>query len=100
MNNDGIFCFVVLLRVLRQEDYIFPYLFIMIADTFYTMLNKVSSKRHIHEAKASHIGPKISHLLFADDNLLFARANRQDCTKIVDILNKYETASSQRDLLC
>lgn len=74
-------------RGLRQGDPLSPYLFIIVADAFSRMIqNKVQEKK-LHGAKASRNGPVISHLLFADDSLLFARANRQECSIVVDILN-------------
>lgn len=57
--------------------------------------SKVQAKL-IHGAKASHNGHAVSHLLFADDSLLFTRATREECTIIVDILNQYEAASRQK----
>ena len=83
-------------RGLRQGDPLSPYLFILVADAFSAMLTKASLDKRIHGAKASRNGPEISHLLFADESLLFVRANRQECTTIVDILNKYECASGQK----
>ncbi|XP_021732105.1 uncharacterized protein LOC110698909 [Chenopodium quinoa] len=50
----------------------------------------------IHGIKPCRRGPEISHLLFADDSLLFTRANRRECSNIVDILNQYEAASGQK----
>ncbi|XP_021760591.1 uncharacterized protein LOC110725418 [Chenopodium quinoa] len=50
----------------------------------------------LHGPKASRSGPAISHLLFAYDSLLFARATRQECEVIVDVLNRYEVASGQK----
>ena len=41
-------------------------------------------------------GPKISHLLFADDSLLFYWARVEDVSKILEILGKYERASGQK----
>lgn len=40
-------------------------------------------------------GPKISHILFADDSLLFCRARVEDVSKILETLGKYERASGQ-----
>ncbi|XP_056695804.1 uncharacterized protein [Spinacia oleracea] len=60
------------------------------------MINKAVESGDIHGARASRNGPAVSHLLFADDILLFARANRRECQKIVDILNIYEAASGQK----
>ncbi|XP_021755418.1 uncharacterized protein LOC110720672 [Chenopodium quinoa] len=59
------------------------------------LMNKVQIGE-LHGAKASRSGPVISHLLFANDSLFFARANRCECEAIVDILNKYEVASGRK----
>ena len=41
-------------------------------------------------------GPKISHLFFVDDSLLFCRARIEDINTIQEILRKYEKASGQK----
>ena len=41
-------------------------------------------------------GPALTHLLFADDSLLFCRASGDECRKIIDILEKYEGESGQK----
>lgn len=41
-------------------------------------------------------GPKLTHFLFADDSLLFCRATKQDCQKVLEILSSYERVSGQK----
>ena len=41
-------------------------------------------------------GQKISHLLFAEDSLIFCRARVEDVSKILKILGKYERALGQK----
>ncbi|XP_048493143.1 uncharacterized protein LOC125493698 [Beta vulgaris subsp. vulgaris] len=94
--NGDVCGFVTPSRGLRQGDPMSPYLFIFVADAFSALIRKATEDRRIHGMKASRNGPEISHLLFADDSLLFARACRQECAVIVDILNKYEAASGQK----
>lgn len=40
-------------------------------------------------------GPKIIHLFFADDILPFCKANDQECTTMMEILEAYDRASGQ-----
>ncbi|XP_021749725.1 uncharacterized protein LOC110715453 [Chenopodium quinoa] len=83
-------------RGLRQGDPISPYLFILVSDVLSRMLQLASERKLIHGVRASRNGPEITHLFFADDILLFTRATRQECSVIVDILNKYEATSGQK----
>lgn len=55
---------------LRQGDPLSLYLFIMIADTFSCLISKVVVESCSLGASQSK-WPMISHLLFADDSLLF-----------------------------
>lgn len=41
--------------------------------------------------KAGRSGPKISHMMFADDLLLFRKATENQVTVIMDVLNTFWT---------
>lgn len=50
----------------------------------------------IHRRKAASQGLAISHLLFTNCSILFARAIVEECRVILNCLKDYEQASSQR----
>ena len=41
-------------------------------------------------------GPRISHLFFADDNIIFCKATNEECNTLQKILAVYEKASGQQ----
>jgi hypothetical protein len=59
-------------RGLRQGDPLSPYLFILCANVLSGLLKKESQQSNIHGIQIARNAPKITHLLFADDSLLFA----------------------------
>lgn len=83
-------------RGLRQGDPISPYLFLICADAFSLLLSKVARENLIHGVKICKDAPRISHLFFVDDSILFAKASLQECSKLADIICTYERASSQK----
>ena len=81
-------------RGLRQGCPLSPYLFILCAEVFSNLLMQAESQRLIHGLKFGN-NITISHLLFADDSLIFARASKEDCVHLKGIFYCYATASGQ-----
>ena len=63
---------------LRQGDPLSPYLFLLCAEGFSSMLAKAQDGGRLHRVSICRRAPCISHLLFADDLLLFYRANQEE----------------------
>ena len=81
---------------LRQGDPISPYLFIICAEALGALMTKENEEGALTGVPTSNSGPRISHLFFADNNLLFCRANHTQWENLTNVLQIYETASSQR----
>ena len=66
-------------RGLRQGDPLSPYLFVLIMEAFSSLISRAEEKGFIRGFKVkgqSGEGVSVSHLLFADDTLLFCEDNR------------------------
>jgi hypothetical protein len=83
-------------RGIRQGDPLSPYLFILCAEGLSHLLCKAEQERHITGAAIARKGPKINHLFFADDSVLFCKANAKEWEKIQALLELYEKASGQK----
>ena len=82
-------------RGLRQGDPLSPYLFLLCAKGFTSLLQKAEMEGHIHGVSICKRAPKISHLLFANDSLLFCQASENETKEVLEILKLYVEASSQ-----
>jgi hypothetical protein len=82
-------------RGLRQGDPLSPYLFILCANVLSGMLKKEAHLNNLHGIQVARNAPKITHLLFADDSLLFARANSKEASTILTVLKSYQETSGQ-----
>ncbi|KAL6222512.1 hypothetical protein ACLB2K_005904 [Fragaria x ananassa] len=86
-------------RGLRQGDPIFPYLFLLCAEGLSALIADSMAKKQWQGLKVCDGAPEISHLLFANDSMLYASATQHNCEVnqvIREILNLYEDASVQQ----
>jgi len=82
-------------RGLRQGDPLSPYLFLFVADALSTVLQKEITRGEVEELRVSRNAPGISHLLFADDAMLFFKAKREQAEKIMRILQVFQQGTGQ-----
>ena len=71
--------FITLSRGIRQGEPLSPYLFLLCAKGLSALLHKAVENREINGIMSSQYGVCISHLLFADDGLLFCKATVGEC---------------------
>ena len=81
---------------LRQGDPLSPYFFLMCTEGLHGLISKSTHNCDIQGVSLCRNGPRITHLLFADDSLLFCRAREEECQSLLEVLAKYERASRQQ----
>jgi hypothetical protein len=76
---------------------VIPYchLFLFVADGLSKLIQHQVAKGELRELHVCRRAPSISHLLFADDTLLFMEANRSQTEVINKILRCYELNTAQ-----
>ena len=83
-------------RGLRQGDPISPYLFLLCAEGLTVMLRKEECGGMISGVSVYRGAPQISHLLFADDCIIFGKANVGEVNRVLKVLADYEKESGQK----
>ena len=83
-------------RGLRQGDPISPYLFLLCAEGLTAMLRKEECGGMISGVLVCRGAPQISHLLFADDCIIFGKANVGEGNRVLKVLADYEKESGQK----
>ena len=80
----------------RQGDPLSPYLSLLVFEGLNGLIEQAVGVGDIKGFSLCRNGPQISHLFFADDTLLFCRAELREIQTIQNILRKYELASGQK----
>ncbi|KAM1524905.1 hypothetical protein ACFX10_009445 [Malus domestica] len=81
---------------LKQGDPLSPYLFIFVGEVLSRLFQEAAATNLLDGMRIGLSGPCISHLFFADDTLLFLRADEKNCRNLINILGQYCDASGQR----
>ncbi|XP_026397119.1 uncharacterized protein LOC113291845 [Papaver somniferum] len=82
-------------RGIRKGDPLSPYLFILAMEPFSRNMNHYEVTKQLTGMKISRSAPKINHLLFADDCLLFCKANLDQTRKLLQLIEDFSSCSGQ-----
>lgn len=82
-------------RGIRQGDPISPYLFLLCSEGLSCMIKNIGPQYISRGVRVSRAAPWISHLLFADDCIIFSPATKRGADRVAAILNDYHRGSGQ-----
>ena len=82
-------------RGIRQGDPLSPYIFILCMEFLSQLIQEKCEAKVWCPVKASRSGPSFSHLFFADDLVLFTKANVDNCSAIREVLDTFCKCSGQ-----
>ena len=80
-------------RGIRQGDSLSPYLFLLCAEGLLALIKATVCNGSMEGIAICRGGPKLSHLFFADDSLIFCKASLVECDSMQKVLGVYERAS-------
>ncbi|XP_040363828.1 uncharacterized protein LOC112169513 [Rosa chinensis] len=87
--------FVIPSRGLRQSDPLSPYLFLFGAESFSALLQQKQRLGLLPGIAICQNPPRVNHLLFADDSMLYAQPTPEACFHIKEVIKVYGRASGQ-----
>jgi hypothetical protein len=82
-------------RGLRQGDPLSPYMFVLCAEGFSSLLNDAEHRGLLEGVTICPNALSITHLLFADDSLLLLKVKEGNADQLQHILQLYENCSGQ-----
>lgn len=83
-------------RGLRQGDPLWPYLFMLCLERLCQLIERSIGLGEWKPISLSRGGPKLSHICFADDLILFAQASVAQIRIIRRVLERFCNASGQK----
>ena len=83
-------------RGIRQGNLMSPYLFIMCMEMLGYLISEKCEAKLWDPVKASRNGPAFSHLFFANDLVLFAKADLKNCCHVREALDTFCDLSGQK----
>lgn len=83
-------------RGIRQGDLVCPYIFVLCTDKLLHLIMQAVDKGDWRTIKAGKYGSVVSHLMFADDLLLFGEATTRQMQSVKSILNKFCNMSGEQ----
>ena len=81
---------------LCQGDPISPYLFLLCAKGLSAMLRRKERDDSIRGMSVKRGAPRISHLFFINDSIIFCQASFGDCEQVAKVLAEYEKESGKK----
>ena len=60
------------------------------------MIRREVSLRRLKGVQVCRKAPRISHLLFADDSIIFCKASMEESNRVIKVLSDYERDSGQK----
>nr|XP_015876458.1 uncharacterized protein LOC107413102 [Ziziphus jujuba var. spinosa] len=87
--NGSIYGTIKMERGIRQGDPILPYLYIIFAELLSRLLYNLELDGKIHGIKLGKTSPPISHVFFADDILIFCKANKTEVQQVTNCMKRY-----------
>lgn len=83
-------------RGIRQGDPLSPYLFIICVEVLSGLITKYHNQGKIQGISIARNAPAISHLFFANDNMIFCRENKSEAKHLNEIFDEYQRVLGQK----
>lgn len=83
-------------RCFHQGDLLSLCLFLFVSEVLSSLIQRVSDTKKITGVQISPLGRVISHIFFAYDTLIFLKANKVNCTNMVNLIKDYYVAFEQQ----